>query len=461
MSDDAIVAQLAAGLAAAMARAGIVGAVTALERLSGGANMESWGFACGGAAYVLRRAPSADMMAGRPFGHDVEAALVRAAQAGGVRAPEVVAELAPADGIGSGYVMVRVMAEVNPAAILTQPPPSLIDDIAREMAAIHALPIDALPDLPVMDTAAALADLRARFMGYGGDRPIIALAITWCEAHLPAPAPPSLVHGDLRMGNIMVDMAPDGGGLAVVLDWELAHIGDRHEDLAYGCMTVWRFGQIDRPAFGVSDLATYFAAYQAHGGGAVDPARFRFWLVYRTLWWALGCLQMGDIWRQGIDRSLERAVIARRTSENELDLLLLLEPDAPDSERGAIPLPAPTDPRRMGEPSTVELIEAVREWIDTDIKAKAQGRDRFMAAVAMNALGMLAREAANPVVAHDKPLCDAILAGEVTLATPGLLARLRALALAKLANDVPKYAALDMAQRAWATPRPASAPPTP
>jgi hypothetical protein len=47
-----------------------------LGRLSGGANMESWSFDWGGAGYVLRRAPSAEMMEGRPFGHDVEAALV-------------------------------------------------------------------------------------------------------------------------------------------------------------------------------------------------------------------------------------------------------------------------------------------------------------------------------------------------------------------------------------------------
>ena len=44
--------------------------------------------------------------------------------------------------------------------------------------------------------------------------------------------------------------------------------------------------------------------------GTVDPARFRFWLVYRTLWWALGCLDMGRYWREGHDRSLERVVIA-------------------------------------------------------------------------------------------------------------------------------------------------------
>jgi aminoglycoside phosphotransferase (APT) family kinase protein len=412
-----------------------------LGQLSGGA-MESWSFDWGGVGYVLRRAPSAEVMAGRPYGHDVEAALVRAARAGGVRAPEVVGELIAGDGIGTGYVMRRVDAEVNPAMILADPPPTLIDDIARELARIHAIN-DA--NVPVMDSAAALSELKARFMSYGGDRPIIALAIKWCEDHLPEPVPPVLVHGDFRMGNLMV--GPDG--LAAVLDWELAHLGDAHEDLAWGCVGPWRFGHVDRPAFGCGDLDALFAAYEAHSGTRVDPQRFRFWLIYRTLWWALGCLQMGEIWRQGLDRGLERAVIGRRTSENELELLLLLEEDAPATQRLPIRADPPTPPRRLGEPSTIEMLEALRAWIEADVKPAAEGRDRFMAAVAMNALGMLIREQEAPIDIHDKALADDLLAGRRTLATPGLLARLKTEALAKLANDVPKYATLATARALW------------
>ncbi|NCW79233.1 MAG: phosphotransferase family protein, partial [Oxalobacteraceae bacterium] len=184
-------------------------------------------------------------------------------------------------------------------------------------------------------------------------------------------------------------------------------------------------------------------------GGRVERDRFRFWLVYRTLWWALGCMQMGDIWRTGVDRSLERAVIGRRTSENELDLLLLLESDAPEEERARITMNAPTPARRQGEPSAVEMLEALRGWIDSDVKARAEGRDKFMAAVAMNAIGMLIREQENPMTPHDKALADDLLAGRQSLATPGLHARLRLMALGKLANDVPKYAALAAAQKAW------------
>ena len=413
-------------------------------RLSGGASMESSSFDHGGKGYILRRAPSASFMEGRAFGHDVETAVIRAAVAGGVKAPIVVGELDAADGLGSGYVMVRVEAEVNPATILANPPLHLSSELARELALIHALPTSALK-VPVMDTAAALADLKTRFLGYGGDRPVLALAIKWLEDHLPEPVPPILVHGDFRMGNLMV--GPEG--LAAVLDWELAHLGDGHEDLAYGCLTVWRFGQVEKPAFGCGDLETYFSAYEAAGGRPVDPARFRFWLVYRTFWWALGCMQMADIWRTGVDTSLERAVIGRRTSENELDLLMLLEVDAPETQRLPLTQEPVPPPRRQGETSTVEMLEAVSDWIVSDIKPKAEGRDRFMVAVALNALGMLAREAANPVAVHDGALAQDILAGRQSLATPGLLTALRKTALKKLSNDGPKYAALAKAKALW------------
>ncbi len=418
-----------------------------LRRLTGGASMESWSFDCGETGYVMRRAPSLEMMAERPYSHVVEADLVRAARKAGVMAPEVIGTLIPDDGLGSGYIMCRVEAEVSPAKILATPPAHMIKDIGRELARIHSVPIANLPAIPTMDTAAALGELKARYLAYGGDRPIIAIALKWCEDNMPTPSASSLVHGDFRMGNLMVD----GNGLAAVLDWEIAHMGDVHEDLAYGCMTVWRFGHIDKPAFGVADLETYFAAYEAESGTTVDRARFRFWLIYRTLWWALGCMQMAEIWRTGADRSLERAVIGRRTSENELDLLMLLEEDAPETQRLPLTIDPAPKPRRMGEPSTVEMLEAITEWIVADVKPKAEGHDRFKVAVALNALGMLTREAANPVAVHDKALAEDILAGRKTLATPGLLTKLRKAALVKLGNDVPKYVALEKAKELWGT----------
>lgn len=438
---------LAEPLSAFMSRTAGPGALSGLSRLSGGANMESWAFDWAGEGYVLRRAPSVDYMAGRPYGHAVEAALVRAAHAGGVRAPEVVGVLADGDGMGTGYVMRRITAEVSPAKILAAPPSPLVADLGRELARIHALPRAAIPEgIPVMDTAEALAELKARFLSYGGDRPVIALAIKWCEDHLPASAEPVLVHGDYRMGNVMVD----ADGLAAVLDWELAHLGDAHEDLAFGCMTVWRFGQLDRPAFGVGSLEEYFAAYEAAGGRSVDRGRFRFWLVYRTLWWALGCLQMGQAWRSGADTTVERVVVGRRTAEQELDLVRLLEEEAPEAERSR-PLPSspPAAASPVGEPTTGEMVQAVRDWLGEAIKPHAEGHGKFQVAVAMNALGIAMRDLDASTRAEDKALAAALLAGRTTLAEPGLLAKLRRAVLDKCAVDSPKYAALARSRDDW------------
>lgn len=434
-------------LASVMTRVAGPGALSGLGRLSGGANMESWAFDWAGRGYVLRRAPSADYMAERPYGHADEAALVMAAHAAGVKAPEVVGVLADDDGMGTGYVMRRVVAEVSPAKILANPPPSLLADLGRELARIHAIPRETIPAaIPLMDTAQALAELKARFLSYGGDRPAIALAVKWCEDQLPAPADPVLVHGDYRMGNIMVD----ADGLAVVLDWELAHRGDAHEDLAFGCMTVWRFGRLDRPAFGIGSLEDYFAAYETAGGAKVDRDRFRFWLIYRTLWWALGCLQIGQAWRSGADRTVERVVVGRRTAEQELDLIRLLGEEAPAAERArALPPSPPPGFDPTGEPTNREMVQAVRDWIEGAIKPKAEGHAKFEAVVAMNALGIVMRDLDAGVRAEDRALSAALMSGETTLAEPGLLARLRRAVLDKCAVDSPKYAALAEVRAEW------------
>jgi hypothetical protein len=67
----------------------------------------------------------------------------------------------------------------------------------------------------------------------------------------------------------------------------------------------------------------------------------------------------------------------------------------------------------------------------------------------LNALGMLQRETASPVAIHDQALSDDLLTGRKSLATPGLLAQLKAQSLAKLAADQPKYSALAVAKQKW------------
>ncbi len=433
------------GLSRAMTRVGAEAPV-GLERLTGGATMESWRFACGGDEFVLRRAPSLDFMKDRPFGHDVEAAVIRAANAAGVTAPEVIVELEPEDGIGSGFVMRALGGTPNPKLILEMDDPeALLREVARDLARIHSLGRNDVPEaVPVMDYRQAIADLRQQFEEAGGDRPIIALGLKWMEDNCPEPVEPVLIHGDYRMGNLLAEP----GKLTGVLDWELAHFGDPHEDLSFGCMAVWRFTRYDRPALGLGSLEDYFAAYEAEAGVEVDRERFRYWLIHRTVWWALGCLKMAQIWRSGEDRMLERVVISRRTSEQELDLLMLLEEDFPDIVATTGVAARQSDYRRLGEASYGEMALAVSEWLGT-LKDQMKGHDRFQLAVARNALGIISRDHRTYRAYESWGHVDMVEFGGLSLSDAEYLSELRHDVTEKVSVDSPNYPALAVARRKW------------
>jgi aminoglycoside phosphotransferase (APT) family kinase protein len=434
------------GLARAMARAGL-GEPSALHRLTGGATMESWRFTADGDDYVLRRAPSLAFMEGRPYGHATEAAIIRAAHRAGVTAPEVVTVLEDSDGIGSGFVMRALPGTPDPKAILAmEQPKRILGEAARDLARIHSLGRgDVPPDIPELDYRDGIENLRQQFEEAGGNRPIIALGLRWLMDNVPDRVDPVLGHGDYRLGNILCE----DSHLTGVLDWELAHFGDPHEDLAFGCMPVWRFARYDRPALGLGSLEDYFAVYAAESGRTVDPARFRFWSIYRTVWWALGCLKCAKVWRDGSDRMLERVVISRRTSEQEIDLLMLLEEDAPEEERNkAIDDPMEMNPALHGEAQMDEIVIAVSEWLSS-IKHKLEGHDRFQLAVARNALGIVEREHRHFTFHDDRSAALMVLLGEMNLRTPGFLAECRRGVWSKLREDSPKYPSLQAALAQW------------
>ena len=435
---------IGSGLARALARVGLA-APSGITRLTGGATMESWRFASGGEDLILRRAPSLAFIADRPMSHASEAAVIEAARVAGVTAPEVLTVLQESDGLGSGFIMRALPGTSNPKDILAMDgADTILREAARDLARIHSLKREDLPEeVPVMDYRAAIADLRQQFKEAGGDRPIIALGLKWMEDNCPDPCEPVLNHGDYRMGNILAQE----GHLTGVLDWELAHFGDPHEDLAFGCMAVWRFARYDRPALGLGALEDYFTAYEAESGRKVDHARFRYWMIHRTVWWAMGCLKCAKTWREGADRTLERAVISRRTSEQELDLLMLLEEDAPAAERDRL-VTQVAPQAGHGEASIADLATAVSEWLG-NVRDRMDGHDRFQLAVARNALGMIARENRHHPKHEDPKLASAILSGEATLEWSGLLCELRQRALEKPSTDVPKYPALAVARKKW------------
>jgi aminoglycoside phosphotransferase (APT) family kinase protein len=155
----------------------------------------------------------------------------------------------------------------------------------------------------------------------GEAHPALELAIRWLRPRAPACDRPVLAHGDFRVGNLMV--GPEG--LVGVFDWEFAHVGDPHEELAWPTVRSWRFGQDELRLGGVGQPEAFFAAYEAAGGRPVDRAAVRYWEVMGNLRWAVGCIAQAHRHLSGQAASVELASLGRRSCEMELEVLDLIE----------------------------------------------------------------------------------------------------------------------------------------
>ncbi|WP_029587205.1 phosphotransferase family protein [Bradyrhizobium sp. URHD0069] len=312
---------------------GATGVVEAV-RLSGGASQETWSFDIvhpnGTVGAILRRAPQGYGAApGRAAGLGAEAALMQLAYDAGVPSPRVLHVLQPQDELGIGFIMERVDGETIPRKILrddrfAQARPKLAHQLGKVLGGIHGLDPAQLPELRRMTAAREIAELERDYRSFDWPRPVFELALRWLRDRDPGPSQEvTLVHGDFRHGNLII--GPDG--VRAVLDWELAHLGDPMEDLGWICVNSWRFGEIDKPVGGFGAREELFAGYEA-AGRSVDPERVKFWEVMGTLRWGVMCCGMMQRFRMGPEHSVERAMIGRRSSETEIDLLRLLAPRA-------------------------------------------------------------------------------------------------------------------------------------
>lgn len=246
----------------------------------------------------------------------------------GLPVAEVVRVLTPEDGLGEGYVMARLPGEALAPKWLKLPDYAearrvLTRQCAEVLARLHSMPITVADGLalPSGSTADAFGRMFANYRRFGVDSPVFDYAFAWLKERVEDRPATNIVHGDFRSGNFLV--APDG--LVAVLDWELAHLGDGHEDLGWLCCNSWRFGVWDKPVGGFGQRDELYAAYEAAGGGQVDRARAYLWEVWGTLKWGIACLQLGDDHVSGRLRNVERAAIGRRVSEVELDLMHLFK----------------------------------------------------------------------------------------------------------------------------------------
>jgi aminoglycoside phosphotransferase (APT) family kinase protein len=330
---DTFSASTAAALAGALdelarARLGAEG-VKNVRRMTAGATQEIWRFELcengGETPLVLRRAPGGERVSDSAVGPENEARLLIAAAAKGVPVPAVRYVLEPADGVGRGFIMSFVEGETLGGRIVRQEAFAetrtfLARQCGEILAHIHTMDPDEFLNLRRQTPRELITQYKSTYRASGWPRPVIDLAFRWLEERCPPdPRQMKLVHGDFRNGNLI--FGPEG--VRAVLDWEIAHVGDPMEDFGWICTGSWRFGQMDKPVGGFGQREDLWAGYEAAGGEKVARDHALWWEVYGSMRWGVMCASMTASFRSA-DPSVERSVIARRTSENEIDLMRLL-----------------------------------------------------------------------------------------------------------------------------------------
>jgi len=312
--------------------------VEGLRRLAGGASRELWALdlELGGDAprkleLVLRRDPPGRL---GESDRSLEFRLLAAAAEAGVPVPAVHWCCADPEVLGSAFfLMGRVAGETLPRRILRDERYAAARrDLARQLggvlAGIHRIDPDR-PDLSDLASAAGGAEsARAEVARIGEGlramaaqpHPALDLAERWLLERAPEPSRRTVVHGDFRLGNLVVGE----DGLRAVLDWELSHVGDPLEDLGWLCLRAWRFGSDDLAVGGVGTREALLEAYEEAGGGRVDREALRFWEACGNLKLALVFATQARLFLDGLP-SVELASLGRRIAEAEDELLRFMD----------------------------------------------------------------------------------------------------------------------------------------
>jgi aminoglycoside phosphotransferase (APT) family kinase protein len=219
------------------------GSVVALRIGDGGGSNFTFLIERGGERFVLRRPPRPPLP---PSAHDMvrEARLQQAIRAAGfTRLAEIVAVCDDETVLGVPFYVTRF---IDGHVITQELPPGLEDVEARRALGLDL--VDTLVEIHAADLSTPRLAAFARPGSYL-ERQVRRFAQLWeinqtraipavdevgryLTAHLPEPLESTVVHGDYRLGNMMVDRAQPTR-IVAVLDWEMGAIGDPRADVGY------------------------------------------------------------------------------------------------------------------------------------------------------------------------------------------------------------------------------------
>jgi aminoglycoside phosphotransferase (APT) family kinase protein len=288
--------------------------------LAGGASKEAWAVDADGEKLLVRRA-AVGVIHKHTLSLADEFAVLEAAYEADVKVPRPITYLP--DLVGrEAFVMERLEGETIGRRIVRKEELEharflLPVQMAEELAKIHAIPRERVSFLE----EARLERMIEEFDEVGEPRPAIELGLWWLRENRPPAREPVVVHGDFRIGNLVVDE----NGLRGVLDWEFAHLDDPVRDLAFSLVRAWRFGVPQKRLGGVGGVEPYLETYNTLTGLEVSADELFYWELAGNVGWAIGCLTQMQRHLSGQDRSVELATLGRLGAEVEYEIVHLLE----------------------------------------------------------------------------------------------------------------------------------------
>ena len=260
--------------------------VDALEPVSGGNARRAWRF---------------DLVYGVQDGHfDVPCIMLMQAEAGqlesdlehefrvlaavsraGVRAPSALWLDPDGSKLGAPTIVMERVTGVTDILALRSPEPAATNravalDFATAAAELHAMDwraagVDFLgATTPESVAGEQIALWEAQFLKHRMEpHPVIAGAFAWLKRNKPVAERVALVHGDLRLGNFLYE----DERVTALLDWEMAHLGDPAEDIAWAYRALWT------PEMHLS-LDDFVVRYHQAGGPTVRPDNLHFYRLF-------------------------------------------------------------------------------------------------------------------------------------------------------------------------------------
>jgi aminoglycoside phosphotransferase (APT) family kinase protein len=294
----------------------LLGPVSEPVLLAGGASKEAWAVDAGDERLLVRRA-AVGVIHRHTLTLRQEFEVLEAAHEAGVKVPRPILYIEELDG-REAFVMERLDGEtIGRRIVRMDVPAELPAQMAEELAKIHAIPRERLPFLE----EARLERMVDELDEFGEPHPAIELGLWWLRENHPPAREPVVVHGDYRIGNLVVDER----GLVGVLDWEFAHMDDPARDLSFSLVRAWRFGVTGKRLGGIGDAEPYVERYNELTGADVRPEELDYWELAGNVGWAIGCLTQAQRHLRGQDRSVELAILGRLGAEVEYEICHLLE----------------------------------------------------------------------------------------------------------------------------------------